>query len=113
MAVGVDADRDERVDACDAAALADLLGQGIDPDEGIRAGVQGAVAEGGDLLVQVLGHRADLRLRQLGDAQGLGGLFHSAGGDPEQVGGGDHADEGLLGTAPAFQQPVREVAPAA
>jgi hypothetical protein len=39
VAVGVDADRDQRVDVDDAAALADLLGQGIDPDERVRAGV--------------------------------------------------------------------------
>ena len=33
VSVAVDADRDQRVDIDDSAALADLLGQGVDPDE--------------------------------------------------------------------------------
>jgi len=98
------------VDVDDAAAFADLLGQRVDLDERIRAGVQGPVAERGDLLVQVLGHRTDLGLRQLGDAEGLGELLDPAGGDAEQVGGGHHGDQGLLGPAAAFEEPVREVA---
>lgn len=110
VTVGVDADRDQCVDVDDPAAFADLLGERIDPDERVRAGVQGPVAEGCDLIVQVLGHRADLGLGQLGDAEGLGELLDSAGGDPEQVGGGDHRDQGLFGPATSFQQPVREVA---
>ncbi len=110
VAVGVDADRDQRVHVDDAAALADLLGERVDPDERVRAGVQGPVAKGGDLLVQVLGHRADLGLRQLRHPEGLGELLHSAGGDTEQVGGGDHRDQGLFGPAAALEQPVREVA---
>ncbi|SDN16246.1 hypothetical protein SAMN05216259_1035 [Actinacidiphila guanduensis] len=58
--IGVDSDRHQRVDVDDPAFLADLLGQGVDPDERVRAGVQRSVAERGDLLVQVLGHRAHL-----------------------------------------------------
>jgi hypothetical protein len=60
VAVGVDADRDQGVDVDDAASLADLLGQCVDPDERVRPLVQRRVAERGDLLVQVLGHRTDL-----------------------------------------------------
>lgn len=55
-------------------------------------------------------HRADLGLGQLGDAEGLGELLDPAGGDAEEVGGGDYRDQGLLGPAASFQQPVREVA---
>ncbi|GAA3228032.1 hypothetical protein GCM10020256_39880 [Streptomyces thermocoprophilus] len=110
VAVGVDADRDQGVDVDDAAALADLLGERVDPDERVRAGVQGPVTEGCDLLVQVLGHRADLGLRQLRHPEGLGELLDPAGGDTEQVGGGDHRDQGLLGPAAALEKPVREVA---
>jgi hypothetical protein len=38
----------------------------------------------------------------LGDAEGLCEFLHSAGGDTEEVGGGDHGDEGLFGPAAAF-----------
>lgn len=41
VAVRVDADCDQCVDVDDAAALADLLGQGIDPDEGVGAASRG------------------------------------------------------------------------
>jgi hypothetical protein len=41
------------------------------PDERLRAGVQGPVAEPGDLLVQVLGHRAVLE-RRASSTQALG-----------------------------------------
>ena len=40
--VGVDADGDQRVDVDDPAALADLLGQRVDPDERVRARRPGA-----------------------------------------------------------------------
>jgi hypothetical protein len=110
VAVGVDADRDQRMHVDDATALADLLRQRVDPDERVRAGVQGPVKEGGDLLVQVLGHRTDLGLRQLRHPQGLGELLHLAGGDTEEVGGGDHRDQGLFGPAASLEEPVREVA---
>lgn len=84
-----------------------------DPDERIRAGVQRPVAEGCNLLVQVPGHRRDLRLGQLSDAERLGELLDTAGGDAEEVGSGHHRDEGLLSPAAALQEPVREVTPAA
>ncbi|GAA3596574.1 hypothetical protein GCM10022295_91780 [Streptomyces osmaniensis] len=53
----VGAGRDQGVGVDDPAALAGLLGQRVHPDERIWSGVQGPVAEGCDLLVQVLGHR--------------------------------------------------------
>ncbi|MGX1471218.1 UNVERIFIED_CONTAM: hypothetical protein RKD50_000026 [Streptomyces canus] len=71
--------------------------------------VKGSVAERGDLLVEVLGHRADLGLRQLGDPEGFGEFLDPAGGDAEQVGGGDHRDQGLFGPSAPFEQPVQEV----
>ncbi|GAA2654253.1 hypothetical protein GCM10010307_66250 [Streptomyces vastus] len=79
MAVGVDADRDQDVDVDDAAALADFLGQRVHPDERIWPGVERPVPAIGNLLVQVLHHRADLGLRQLCDTEGLGGLLDPAG----------------------------------
>lgn len=97
MTVGVDTDRDQRVDVDDAAALADLLRQRVDPDEGIGVGLQWPVAESGELLIQVLGHRGDLGFRQLSDAERPGEFLDAAGRDTEQVGGGDHRDQGLLG----------------
>lgn len=62
MPVPVHADRDQRVDVDDAAALTDLLGQCVAPDERVRALVQWAVAERGDLPIQVLGNHAELGL---------------------------------------------------
>lgn len=44
-----------------------------------------------------------LGLRQLRDAEGLGKFLDAAGSDTEQVGGGDHRDQGLLGPASSFQ----------
>lgn len=113
VSVGIDVDRDQRVNVQDAATFADLLGQCVDPDERIRSVVQGPVTEGADLFVQVLGHRADLGLAQLCHAKGLGKFLDPAGRDPEQVGGGHHQDQGLLGPATSFQKPVREVTAAA
>ncbi len=110
MSGGVDADRDQRMHVDDATTLADFLRQCVDPDKRVRSGVQGPVAEGGDLLVQVLGHRTDLGLRQLCHPEGLGELLHSAGGDAEEAGGGDHRDQCLFGPAALLEEPVREVA---
>ena len=62
--VGVDAGRDQAVHVHRAAALADLLGQRVDPAERVRPAVQRPVPEGLHQLVQLRGHRADLRLRQ-------------------------------------------------
>jgi hypothetical protein len=42
--VGVDADCDQGVDVDDPAFLSDLLGEGVDPDERVRAGVQRTVS---------------------------------------------------------------------
>lgn len=40
MAVGVDADRNQRMDVDDAVARADFLSERIAPHAGVRAGVQ-------------------------------------------------------------------------
>jgi hypothetical protein len=58
--VGVDAGSDQGVHVHRAAALADLLGQRVDPHEHIRPGVQRPGPEPGDQLVQLGGHEADL-----------------------------------------------------
>jgi len=113
MPVGVHSGRHERVHVDHPAALADLEHQGVGGDEGVRAGVQPPVAEVGDLGVEVLGHLADLRLAQPGDAQALDGLLHPPGRDAQQAAGGDHRGQCPLGPAAALQQPVGEVRPRA
>ena len=67
------------------------------------------MAEGGDLLVEVLGHAGDLRLGQRVDAQGLDELVHAAGGDPGEVAVGHDGDQGRLGPLAALQKPLREI----
>ena len=111
LPVGVDPGRDHHCDGDHPAALADLLGQRVHPHIGVGAGVQRPGAERLDLRVQHLGHPGHLRLGDPGDAERLDQLVHPPGRDPEQVAGGDHADQRLLGAAPAVQQPVREVRP--
>jgi hypothetical protein len=109
LAVGGDPDRDQGVHDHRAAVLADLLGQRVQPQERVRAGVQRPRPERLDLGVEALGHLRDLRLRQRGDAQLGDQLLHPAGRDPEQVAGGHHRDQGLLSAAASLQQPLREV----
>jgi collagen type II alpha len=92
------------------AALADLEHQGVGGDEGVRPLVEGAVAEVGDLGVEVLGHLADLGLAQPRNSERLHQLLHPPGADPEQVAGGHHGGQRPLRPAAAFQQPVGEVA---
>jgi len=81
LSVGVDPDGDQGVDDLAAAVLADLLRQGIDPDEGVGAGVQRSGAPGCDLAVEGPGHLADLRPRQPADPEGLDQAFHPSGRD--------------------------------
>ena len=89
--------------------FADLEHQGVGGHERVRAGIQRPGAERLDGGVEFLGHHADLRLRQAGDAQGLDELVHPPRGHPEQVAGGHHGGQCPLGAFAAFQQPVREV----
>ena len=109
MPVGVDPGRGQHVHVDHPAPLADLHRQPVRRHERVRAGVQRPAAEVGDLLVQLAGHHADLRLRQPGDAQRLDQLLHPPRRHAEQVTGRDHADQGPLGPFAAFQQPIGKV----
>jgi hypothetical protein len=62
--VTVHADRDDHGDVDDAAALADLLGQGVHPHIRVGPRIQGPVPEPGDHLVELAGHARYLGLRQ-------------------------------------------------
>jgi hypothetical protein len=54
--VPVHPDRDDDGDVDDPAALADLLGEGVHPHIRVGAGIERAVAELGDHLVELAGH---------------------------------------------------------
>ena len=110
MPVGVDPGRDQAVHVHGAAALADLLGQRVDPHEGVRAAVQAPGAEPLDHLVELGRHRADLGLAQPGDAEGGGELLHPARRDAQQVGRGDDRGQRPLRAAAVLQE-RREVRP--
>jgi hypothetical protein len=58
--VGVHPGRHEGVHVDHAAVLADLHGERVDPDEGVGPLIERALAEGGDLGVEVGGHLRDL-----------------------------------------------------
>jgi hypothetical protein len=91
--------RHQAVHRHDAAALADLEDQCVGGQEGEWPGVgEGSGAELLDVGVELLGHRRDLGLREPGDTQGLHQLVHPPRADPEQVAGGHHAGQRLLGT---------------
>jgi hypothetical protein len=109
VAVGVVGGGDQGVHVDHTAVLADLDRERVDPAKRVRAGVQRPVAERGDLGVEVRGHLTDLRTRQGLDPQLFGQPFHPPGGHAEQVGGGHHGDQGLLGPAAMGQQPLRKV----
>ena len=110
VAVGVHPGGDDDGHVDDAAALSDLLGQGVEPDVGVGTGVEGAVAEGAHRLVEGLGQLRDLGLGDPVDAHGLDHVVDPAGGDPFDVALGDHRDQGPLGPAPGLDEPVGEVA---
>lgn len=105
----VHAGRHQHGDLDHPAALTDLHRQGVRGDERVRAGIQRAGAERGDLLVEVARHLRHLRLRQPGDPQGLHEVLHPPRRDPEQVAGRDDRGQRGLRPAAALQQPVREV----
>lgn len=108
MSIGVHPSSDQGMDACDSAVLADLDRERVDPDERVRPGIQGALPERADLGVEMSGHLRDLRARQALDPELLGQPLDPPGRDPEQIRGGHHGDQGLLGSAAMHQQPVRE-----
>jgi hypothetical protein len=107
--VGVHRGGQQPVHVYHPAALADLQRDRVGPAERVRTGIQRPGPERGHRLVQFLGHPGDLRLRQAGDAEGLDQLLHPPGGHPEQIAGGDHADQRRLAAPALFQQPVWEV----
>jgi hypothetical protein len=110
LAVSVDTGRDQRVDQHRAPALADPHGHRVRLHEPVRPAVQ---RPGPELLhrpVQALGQHRDLALGQARDPQRLRQLPHPPGRDPQQVAGGHHRNQGLLGAAAALQQPLREIA---
>jgi hypothetical protein len=109
LPVGGDPDRDQSVHDHRPAALADLLGERVQPQECVGAGIQRAGPERLDLRVEALGHLADLRLRQRRNPQLPDELLHPPRRDPQQIAGGHYGDQGLLGAATALQQPLREV----
>ena len=94
----------------DAPALAHLQHQRIGGHERVGPGVQRPGAERFDLLVEILRHHRDLRLRQPGDAEGLDQLLHPRVLDAEQIAGGHHRHQGGLGAAPPLEQPIGKVA---
>lgn len=101
--------RHERMHVDHEPVLADLHHQGVEPDEGVGAGVEGPLPERADLRVEVGGHLGDLRARQRRDAELFGEALHPSGRHAEQAGGGDDGDQGMLGAAAVGEQPVREV----
>jgi hypothetical protein len=106
--VGVDAHGDQGVHVHDPALLVDLEHQGVGGQVQVRASIQWAGAERGDLGVKVRGRRRDLRLRQSGDPETLDQLFHAPGTHPEQVAGRHYRGQGGFGAAAAFEQPIRK-----
>lgn len=86
---GVDTGGHQHVHVDDPAALTHR----------VRAALQRAVAERGDLGAQDLGHLADLTFGDALDAHLLDQLVPPPRADAQEIEGGDHADQGLLGPA--------------
>ena len=107
--VGVDAGGDQHMHRHHPAALTDLHRQRVGGHERVRAHIQRPGAKRLHVLIQLLGHHADLRLAQPSDAQGLHQLLHPPSADAEQVAGGHHRAHRSLGAPAAFQQPLGEV----
>ena len=104
LAAGVDAGGDQGVHVHRAAALADLLGECVQPHEGVRPGVQRPGPEAVHQLVEFGGHEADLRLRQRGHTERGGQLLHPPGGDTQQVAGRHHRGQRPLGAPPVLEE---------
>src|SRR5690606_32100042 len=82
---------------------------GIQPHVGVLP-VQGAVAERGHLLVQLLADAGDLTLADAFQAQGLHQVVHLPGADAVAVSLLDDGQQGPFGP-PAWLQEAGEVAP--
>ena len=78
--------------------------QGVEPDVGVGPGIEGPVAELGHLGVEVLGQLGDLGLRHPVDAHRRHQVVDPPGRDALDVGLADHADQGLFGPAPGFEE---------
>ena len=81
VAVGVVGGGDQGVHVDHTAVLADLDRQRVDPDERVRPGIEWALAERGDLGVEMGCHLRDLRARQRLDPELLGEALHPPGAD--------------------------------
>jgi hypothetical protein len=110
VALGVDPDGDDDRDVDDAAALADLLGHGVERHVGVGAAVEGPVPERCHLGVQVGGHPGHLRLGQLLDPQGLHEPLDPAGRHAPYVALGHHRHQRPFGPPSRLEQPTRVVA---
>jgi hypothetical protein len=97
------------MDVDGSPALTDLLGQRVHPHERVRAAVQSAVPERGDLGIGDLAHLADLALGDPFDPQLLDELVDPPRRDAQQIGRGHYRDQGLLSAATPLQQPLGEV----
>jgi hypothetical protein len=104
MPAGVHPGRDQAVHVHRPAAIADLLGQGVDPDEGVRPPVQRAGPEPLHELVQLGRHRADLRLAQPGHPQRGRGPLHPPGRHAQQAGRGHDLRQRPLRAAAVLQE---------
>ncbi len=112
-ALGVDGGGDDRRDVHHPAALAHLLGEGVDPQVAIGALVQGALPELGHHGVELGGEAGHLGLGDPLDADGLDQVVDPPGRHPGHVGLADHRHERLLGPAPGLEQELGRVDPPA
>jgi hypothetical protein len=110
VTLGVDTDRDHDSDVDDAAALADLLGHGVERHVGVGTAVEGPTPERRHLDVKVRGHPGHLGLRQMLDAQGLHQSLDPAGRHAAHITLGHHRHQGPFGPPARLEQPARVVA---
>ena len=112
LAAVPDADGDHRGLADDAAVLADLVVGGVEPDIGVRGIVERAVAEGGELVVELGADPADLAPAHVAATQRLHEGIDLAGADALDVGLLDDRQPGPVDPATRLQQSREEAADA-
>ena len=108
-ALAADGDGDERGHVHDAAGLADLVVERVEPEVRIGGRVEAPAAEGLDLGIEDRADAADLALADTAHAEGRHELLHTARRDAVDVGFLDDREQGLLGP-PARLEQTREVA---